>query len=191
LAEAFLNRSPSAATNRHTRLDAEYQKATENHVMKPRHTFSLNVLRATGLAVVATVALSAASHAGNAGASLGDCYNHVISACNATNHPVSCSEAGMDACDGLHSSNARVGVLHQIRILQRTTRDGSARYRVEILADDPIPVPPPQTSSILFAPETGVSRPRPVPPRHDGEGATRGGSEEVSRSVAGQGAISR
>ncbi|MFN3955396.1 MAG: hypothetical protein ACK4LQ_13165 [Pararhodobacter sp.] len=32
--------------------------------------------------------------------SRGQCYNHVISSCNATsNHPQSCAVAGMDACD--------------------------------------------------------------------------------------------
>lgn len=44
--------------------------------------------------------------AGNAGASLGACYNHVISACNQTNHPESCASAGMDACDDYHATHA-------------------------------------------------------------------------------------
>jgi hypothetical protein len=46
------------------------------------------------------------SYAGNAGASLGDCYNHVINACNINSaHPQDCAEAGMNACDEYHAAN--------------------------------------------------------------------------------------
>jgi hypothetical protein len=68
------------------------------------------------LATLTAAALGGAASAGNAGASLGDCYNHVISACNQTNHPVSCSESGMDACDELHSASIAPGAIASIRI---------------------------------------------------------------------------
>lgn len=57
------------------------------------------------LTVLGTVGFTGLAHAGNAGSSLGDCYNHVISVCNQGNHPVPCSEAGMDACDEEHSAS--------------------------------------------------------------------------------------
>jgi len=65
---------------------------------------------ALGAAAAAIITVTApAAFAGNAGASLPACYNHVINACNDTNHPESCTESGMNACDEYHSANATVG----------------------------------------------------------------------------------
>ncbi len=62
---------------------------------------------AIALAAAAIIAVTApAAFAGNAGASLPACYDHVITACNKTNHPQSCAKSGMDACDKLHSGNS-------------------------------------------------------------------------------------
>ncbi len=57
------------------------------------------------LAVLGAVGFSSLAHAGNAGSSLGDCYNHVISVCNEGAHPIPCAEDGMDACDEEHSAS--------------------------------------------------------------------------------------
>ncbi|MEZ5713868.1 MAG: hypothetical protein R3D85_01085 [Paracoccaceae bacterium] len=54
----------------------------------------------TGLTLTAP-----AAQAGGAGASLPACYHHVINACNASRHPESCSQAGMNACDDYHKNN--------------------------------------------------------------------------------------
>ena len=84
--------------------------------------------RATLIAAAfATLTLTApASFAGNAGASLGDCYNHVISACNQTNHPISCSESGMNACDEVHASAIPQGGL-KIKLINL----GKGRYKAK------------------------------------------------------------
>ncbi len=74
-------------------------------------------LRAAAIAVALSSLGPTASHAGNAGASLPDCYNHVITACNGTAHPDSCAEAGMNACDDYHAANGAMGALDRIRIL--------------------------------------------------------------------------
>lgn len=73
---------------------------------------------AHNLALAAAAAFtltSTAALAGNAGNSLGDCYNHVISACNQTAHPISCSEGGMDACDEEHSASIELPDLNILR----------------------------------------------------------------------------
>ena len=65
-------------------------------------------LTAHNIALAAAAAFtltSTAALAGGAGNSLGDCYNHVISACNETAHPIPCSNSGMDACDEEHSAS--------------------------------------------------------------------------------------
>lgn len=59
----------------------------------------------TTAALTATLTIfSVTSAMAGAGNSLGDCYNHVISACNQTAHPIPCSTSGMDACDEEHAS---------------------------------------------------------------------------------------
>ncbi|KMW58998.1 hypothetical protein AIOL_003979 [Candidatus Rhodobacter oscarellae] len=70
-----------------------------------------------------------ASFAGNAGASLPDCYNHVINACNGTNHPEACSESGMNACDEYHNANAANGVGAKLKLLS----NGNGRFKVKIV----------------------------------------------------------
>ena len=63
----------------------------------------------TAAALTLTALTAAPGFAGNAGASLGACYNHVISACNAnSNHPEACATSGMDACDELHGASAAI-----------------------------------------------------------------------------------
>lgn len=81
-------------------------------------------------ALTAANATATAAQAGNAGDGLGACYNHVISACNQnSNHPVPCSEAGMDACDDLHGANAQpAGGIKAFKT--PGTREGM-RFRVE------------------------------------------------------------
>ena len=75
------------------------------------------IFATTTAAAMFTLSIASVAHAGNAGASLGDCYNHVISACNQTNHPIECSESGMDACDEHHAS-AAVGPIDRIKLLR-------------------------------------------------------------------------
>ena len=83
------------------------------------------IFATTTAAAMFTLSIASAAQAGNAGASLGDCYNHVISACNQTNHPIECSESGMDACDEHHTS-AAVGPIDRIKLLRLPGND----YRV-------------------------------------------------------------
>ena len=82
----------------------------------------------TAFATVLTLSAAPAVHAGNAGASLGECYNHVISACNQTNHPESCSEAGMDACDELHATAVPMPGT-QIKIFDR----GNGKFKARLI----------------------------------------------------------
>ena len=73
------------------------------------------------LTVLSTVGFTGLAQAGGAGNSLGDCYNHVITVCNQGNHPVSCSEAGMDACDEEHSAAISMPK-NQIKSLRRNAQ---------------------------------------------------------------------
>ena len=111
-------------------------------------------------AAFASLTLTApASIAGNAGASLGDCYNHVISACNQTNHPISCSESGMNACDEVHASAIPQGGL-KIKLINL----GKGRYKAKVV---------PQRNRAAFVKFDGV----------DGESARAGdwdGNGEVA-----------
>ena len=68
-----------------------------------------NVITAA-LATTFTIASMTAALAAAGETPLGNCYNHVISVCNEGNHPVSCSEAGMDACDEEFQSVAVHGI---------------------------------------------------------------------------------
>jgi hypothetical protein len=126
-------------------------------------------IRAAAVAVGLTTFGATVVHAGNAGDSLPACYDHVISACNETAHPVSCSEAGMDACDDYHSSNGAMGALDRIRILvgpgdtpvyravleterprpQRPTGGGDDGDRPEPMPTDPTPNPTPGASAAV------------------------------------------
>ena len=84
-------------------------------------------------AAFASLTLTApASFAGNAGASLGECYNHVISACNQTNHPIPCAESGMDACDEVHASAIPQGGL-KIKLINL----GKGRYKAKVVPQRP------------------------------------------------------
>ena len=80
------------------------------------------------LAAVALNTLAAPVMAGNAGESLGACYNHVISACNQTNHPESCSNAGMDACDEYHTAQLNTEDPLSIKIFAM----GGGRYLAKL-----------------------------------------------------------
>ena len=88
------------------------------------------------LFAIAMTSFAVQAHAGAAD-SLPACYNHVISACNQTAHPVPCAESGMDACDELHASGA-AATLDRIRILARTV-GGETTYRAIIETTDPRP----------------------------------------------------
>lgn len=68
-------------------------------------TMAMTLALAMGIAapMVSTQAM-----AGNAGKSLGDCYNHVISACNKkknTDAAHACANSGMNACDKQHRAS--------------------------------------------------------------------------------------
>jgi hypothetical protein len=127
-------------------------------------TFVIQIPFRAAVVAVGLATLSATNaHAGNAGASLPACYDHVITACNQTAHPVPCSEAGMDACDDYHSSNGAMGALDRIRILvgpgdtpsyravleterprpQRPTGGGDDGDRPDPMPTDPTPTPTP------------------------------------------------
>lgn len=85
------------------------------------------MFRTTLIATALTVsALSAApSFAGNAGAGLGACYDHVISACNQNSkHPQACASSGMDACDELHSAKDQAS-LGSIKMYKDPSRPGA------------------------------------------------------------------
>jgi hypothetical protein len=63
----------------------------------------------------ALLTTAAPAVAGNGTTPLGNCYNHVISVCNEGSHPVSCSNAGMDACDKEHSASISTPKLKKFR----------------------------------------------------------------------------
>ncbi|MEQ8366300.1 MAG: hypothetical protein RIB61_06280 [Roseicyclus sp.] len=80
---------------------------------------------------------AAGSAYADASTSLPACYDHVITACNQTAHPVSCSESGMDACDEEHSASD-VGIdLRGIRILVGPDRGEETVYRIVLETDRP------------------------------------------------------
>lgn len=68
-------------------------------------------MKTTLIAAVALATLTSATapaFAGNAGSSLGNCYNHVIEACNKKSSAAAaraCAEKAMNACDTLHSGS--------------------------------------------------------------------------------------
>ncbi len=108
-----------------------------------------NILIASILATLPMTANTA--FAGNAGASLGDCYNHVISACNQnSNHPVPCAESGMNACDELFEARMQ----------------DSAKIRLILVGDEPP----------RFAYSLIPTRPRPT----DNHGRGNGGGSSSS-----------
>lgn len=70
-------------------------------------TFSRTMMLAMAMGI-ASPAISTSAMAGNAGASLGDCYNHVISACNKKKNvdaAHACANSGMNACDKEHRAS--------------------------------------------------------------------------------------
>lgn len=91
----------------------------------------------TSLFVLATSALAANMAHADAGSSLGDCYDHVITACNTTAHPVPCSTAGMDACDEEHSASDAAVAIQGIRVVPGTNMRGEPRYQVLLQTDRP------------------------------------------------------
>lgn len=57
---------------------------------------------------IGSISGSSVAFAGNAGSSLGDCYNHVISACNKKDNvdaAHACANSGMNACDKVHRAS--------------------------------------------------------------------------------------
>ena len=91
----------------------------------------------TAFATVLTLTTAPAVQAGNAGQSLPACYNHVISACNQTNHPESCAEAGMNACDEYHAASASVPGA-QIKIFDR----GNGKFKAKLVLPNSRPTGP-------------------------------------------------
>lgn len=91
----------------------------------------------TAFATVLTLTTAPAAQAGNAGQSLPACYNHVISACNQTNHPESCAEAGMNACDEYHAAHAAVPGM-QIKIFDH----GGGTFKAKLVLPQSEPVDP-------------------------------------------------
>lgn len=51
------------------------------------------------LALITTIAITSSALAAGGETPLGNCYNKVITSCNATAHPTSCADSAMDACD--------------------------------------------------------------------------------------------
>lgn len=91
----------------------------------------------TAFATVLTLTTAPAVQAGNAGASLPACYAHVVSACNQTNHPESCAEAGMNACDEYHAASASVPGA-QIKIFDR----GNGKFKAKLVLPNSRPTDP-------------------------------------------------
>ncbi len=97
---------------------------------------ALIVVAAAAAALIAVTV--PAAFAGNAGASLPACYNHVIDACNKTSHPQSCAKNGMDACDKLHSgkSSSNSGVTGlRLRGNGRST-SGEVQFQIQMGTSD-------------------------------------------------------
>ena len=72
------------------------------------------------LSAVAMLTIATSAQAGGAGNGLGDCYNHVISACNQkpnTDAAHACANSGMNACDKEHRNATPIpsGKLLQMR----------------------------------------------------------------------------
>lgn len=135
----------------------------------------------TAFAALTTLTtLSQPVMAGNAGASLGDCYNHVISACNQTNHPQSCAGAGMDACDEYHAMSTSQDLKIKIKSL------GGGKYKATLMGDAPERKPHTFPSSADDADrDNGRSADRDTG-RGGDNGGERGGRER-DRSSAGRG----
>lgn len=132
----------------------------------------------------AVIAFSgSAVQASNAGSSLGACYDHVITACNQTDHPVSCSEAGMDGCDDYHSANGAMGELERIRILVGEGRNDQPTYRVILETDRPIP-----TRSARETGEGDDDREQSAPSNGGSSQGGGGGSQPQQSSNAGSAA---
>ena len=72
-----------------------------------------------------------AAQAGNACASLPACYNHVINACNGTNHPENCAEAGMNACDEYHGAKNQSSAGQPLNIRMVSAANGKYRAILE------------------------------------------------------------
>jgi hypothetical protein len=72
------------------------------------------------LSAVAMLTAATSAQAGGAGNGLGDCYNHVISACNQKQNvdaAHACANSGMNACDKEHRNATPIlpGKLLQMR----------------------------------------------------------------------------
>lgn len=60
----------------------------------------MKIVASTATALTLAAFFAGTASPAEAFSNRGQCYNHVISSCNAnSNHPQSCAVAGMDACD--------------------------------------------------------------------------------------------
>ena len=94
------------------------------------------VYAATAAAFIVTLSTGAQA---TPASSLGDCYNHVISACNKktnTDAAHACANSGMNACDKVHSgknaaSTVPPGTIQRLRanVLAEVVRQAPARTR--------------------------------------------------------------
>lgn len=90
-------------------------------------------------ALVAVMSLSAFDNAAQAAVgSLGECYNHVISACNQkqnVNAAHACANSGMNACDKEFSKATVIPIGELNRLKQRTLRAVERTVRPLRVAD--------------------------------------------------------
>lgn len=95
-------------------------------------------MKTLALATLAALTFAAPAAKAAVGSSLGSCYNHVISACNASsNHPQACANAGMDACDELFEARTSLPPGAQLQILLRPSRPGEPPvYRARFVLPD-------------------------------------------------------
>ncbi|MZR14816.1 hypothetical protein GQE99_17480 [Maritimibacter sp. DP07] len=97
----------------------------------------MTIITKTALAAFAlfTTSTTGIATAGNAGASLPACVDHVVAACNEnSNHPEACADAGISACEELHGTGESAANLPSIRIFELA----NGRYRV-VLEGKPRP----------------------------------------------------
>lgn len=77
-------------------------------------------------------AASVSAQAGNAGESLGDCYNHVLSSCypigNQTQYE-HCYEGGMNACDQEHSATMTQIPGSTLKAMRASTERKAKRFQ--------------------------------------------------------------
>lgn len=77
------------------------------------------------LTATAVIGFANSVYAAAGETALGNCYNMVISSCNATsNHPVPCAENGMDACDEEYGNQTASTPINKFGATQRKQKVG-------------------------------------------------------------------